>query len=79
MTKLQAGAISLNREPCPIEEILGGALTRLESVLQGRPVATHDAQYLRVFVHALRRKLEPEPSRPRYLLTETGVGYRLRT
>lgn len=43
------------------------------------PDHTDDAQYLRVFVHALRRKLEPEPSRPKYLLTETGVGYRLRT
>jgi two-component system, OmpR family, KDP operon response regulator KdpE len=27
----------------------------------------------------LRHKLEPEPARPRYLLTEPGVGYRLRT
>lgn len=42
------------------------------------PDHTDDAQYLRVFVHALRRKLEPDPSRPKYLQTETGVGYRLR-
>lgn len=42
------------------------------------PDHTDDAQYLRVFVHALRRKLEPEPSRPKYLHTETGVGYRLK-
>jgi two-component system KDP operon response regulator KdpE len=33
-------------------------------------------QYLHVFVAQLRRKLEPEPSHPRYLLTEPGVGYR---
>jgi two-component system KDP operon response regulator KdpE len=33
-------------------------------------------QYLHVFVGQLRRKLEPDPSRPRYLLTEPGVGYR---
>jgi two-component system, OmpR family, KDP operon response regulator KdpE len=33
-------------------------------------------QYLHVFVAQLRRKLEPEPSQPRYLLTEPGVGYR---
>ncbi|MEU5262949.1 response regulator [Amycolatopsis sp. NPDC021455] len=32
--------------------------------------------YLRVYLAQLRRKLEPEPSRPRYLLTEPGVGYR---
>jgi two-component system KDP operon response regulator KdpE len=29
-----------------------------------------------VYVAQLRRKLEPEPSRPRYLLTEPGMGYR---
>jgi two-component system, OmpR family, KDP operon response regulator KdpE len=32
--------------------------------------------YLRVYLAQLRRKLEPEPSRPRYLLTEPGIGYR---
>ena len=37
-----------------------------------------DAQYLRVYVRQLRQKIEPEPERPRYILTETGVGYRLR-
>ena len=33
--------------------------------------------YLHVFIAQLRRKLEPNPSRPRYLLTEPGIGYRL--
>ncbi|GGM13621.1 response regulator [Nakamurella endophytica] len=33
--------------------------------------------YLRVYVAQLRRKLEPDPARPRYLFTEPGVGYRL--
>lgn len=37
-----------------------------------------DTQYLRVYVRQLRSKLEPNPDRPEYLLTETGVGYRLR-
>ena len=37
-----------------------------------------DSQYLRVYVRQLRQKLEPDPERPRYILTETGVGYRLR-
>jgi two-component system KDP operon response regulator KdpE len=37
-----------------------------------------DTQYLRVYVRQLRRKIETEPERPEYLLTETGVGYRLR-
>jgi two-component system KDP operon response regulator KdpE len=38
-----------------------------------------DVQYLRVFVRKLRRRIEGDPARPRYLLTELGVGYRLRT
>lgn len=41
------------------------------------PGRTSENQYLRVFVANLRRKLEPDPARPRYLLTEVGVGYRL--
>ena len=37
-----------------------------------------DPQYLRVYMRQLRQKLEFDPERPRLLLTETGVGYRLR-
>jgi two-component system, OmpR family, KDP operon response regulator KdpE len=37
-----------------------------------------DPQYLRVYVRQLRQKIEPNPMRPRYILTETGIGYRLR-
>jgi two-component system, OmpR family, KDP operon response regulator KdpE len=36
-----------------------------------------DVQYLRVYMRLLRRKLEPDPVQPRYILTEPGVGYRL--
>jgi two-component system, OmpR family, KDP operon response regulator KdpE len=36
-----------------------------------------ESHYLHVYVSQLRRKLEPEPSRPRYILTEPGAGYRL--
>ena len=39
---------------------------------------TTDAQYLRVYVRQLRQKIEADPERPQYVLTETGVGYRLR-
>jgi len=39
--------------------------------------SVHDMAYLRVFMAGLRKKLEAEPARPRYLLTEQGVGYRL--
>jgi len=35
-----------------------------------------ESHYLHVYVSQLRRKIEPDPARPRYLLTETGVGYR---
>jgi len=37
-----------------------------------------EVQYLRVFVKQLRQKLEPDPARPRYILTEPWLGYRLR-
>jgi two-component system KDP operon response regulator KdpE len=37
-----------------------------------------DVQYLRVYVRQLRQKIERSPDQPRYILTETGVGYRLR-
>ncbi|HET6183595.1 MAG TPA: response regulator transcription factor [Acetobacteraceae bacterium] len=37
-----------------------------------------DVQYLRIYIRALRQKIEPDPERPEYILTETGVGYRLR-
>lgn len=43
------------------------------------PAYETEAHYLRVFINQLRRKLEPDPSRPRYLLTEPGIGYRLRS
>jgi two-component system KDP operon response regulator KdpE len=41
------------------------------------PGHTEETHYLRVFTANLRRKLEVDPTRPRYLLTEQGVGYRL--
>jgi two-component system KDP operon response regulator KdpE len=41
------------------------------------PAHTEDSQNLRFYVAQLRRKLETVPARPRYLLTEPGVGYRL--
>jgi two-component system KDP operon response regulator KdpE len=42
------------------------------------PGYQNEAHYLRVYVANLRRKLEPDPSAPRYLLTEPGIGYRFR-
>jgi two-component system KDP operon response regulator KdpE len=41
------------------------------------PHSVHETHYLRVFVANLRKKLEQQPARPRLILTEQGVGYRL--
>lgn len=41
------------------------------------PRSGHQTHYLRVYIAHLRRKLEPDPLRPRLFLTEAGVGYRL--
>jgi len=40
------------------------------------PHFEHETNYLRVYLAQLRRKLEPEPAHPRYLITEPGIGYR---
>jgi two-component system KDP operon response regulator KdpE len=41
------------------------------------PTHANDTHYLRIYAKQLRDKLEADPVRPRYLVTETGVGYRL--
>jgi two-component system KDP operon response regulator KdpE len=41
------------------------------------PGYDRETHYLRVYVAQLRRKLEPDPARPRHLVTEPGLGYRL--
>jgi two-component system KDP operon response regulator KdpE len=70
----------------PLEYKLLGALIRHRGkvithrqLLQEVWGASHveSPQYLRIYMRALREKIEPEPARPRYLLTEVGVGYRL--
>jgi len=56
----------------------GKVLTQRQLLIEvwGPPYADQ-AHYLRVYMAQLRRKLERDPARPRYLLTEPGVGYRL--
>ena len=54
----------------------GKVLTHAQ-LMQAVPTSS-DPQYLRVYMRQLRQKLEADPERPRILLTETGVGYRLR-
>lgn len=41
------------------------------------PQAEEHSQYLRVYMNHLRKKIEPEPSNPQFLQTESGIGYRL--
>jgi len=55
-----------------------GQLVSQKQILQQVWGPTYDAEthYLRVYVGHLRQKLEPEPSQPRYIFTEPGMGYR---
>lgn len=55
----------------------GRALTHKQILIAvWGPAHEHDTQYLRVYVKALRQKLEPDPSNPVLILTESGIGYR---
>lgn len=54
-------------------------LTHQQLLLQVWGEGATDAQYLRVYVGHLRKKIEGDPARPRHILTETGVGYRFRS
>ncbi len=56
-----------------------GWLMTQDELLAGLPDRPHepDSSYLRMHMMHLRKKLEPDPARPRYLITEPGMGYRL--
>jgi two-component system KDP operon response regulator KdpE len=43
------------------------------------PQSVDQSQYLRVYIAQLRKKLERDPGRPEFIITEPGVGYRLRS
>ena len=55
-----------------------GRLVTQQQILQHAWGPEHDAKthYLRIYISQIRNKLEPEPSRPRYFITEPGMGYR---
>jgi two-component system KDP operon response regulator KdpE len=82
-TKSDGGAVQLTPTEWQLLEILLGQPGRLISrrelliKLRGSPEHT-DPSYLRTYMAQLRHKLEPQPSRPRHLLTEPGMGYRYR-
>jgi two-component system KDP operon response regulator KdpE len=77
----QGGRIHLTPTEWQLLEILlrnpGKLITgrALLTEVRGAPEHT-DASYLRIYLAQLRRKLEAEPSRPRHLITEPGMGYR---
>ena len=75
------GEVRLTPTEWQIVEVLvrnPGRLVTQRQLLQevwGPQYAT-ETNYLRVYMAQLRRKLEPDPSRPRYFITEPGMGYR---
>ncbi|MFI9815005.1 response regulator [Saccharothrix variisporea] len=75
------GDVHLTRTEWALLEVLvraGGAPVAGRELLEKVWGAGHEdaGHYLRVYLAQLRRKLEPEPSRPRHLITEPGRGYR---
>ena len=79
--------VTLNGQPLeltPIEfDLLEYLMRNAGKVLSHRAILQHvwgpeygqEAEYLRVYIGRLRRKIEPDPNNPRYLLTERGIGY----
>jgi two-component system, OmpR family, KDP operon response regulator KdpE len=83
VTRGDSGTIRLTPTEWQILEILvrnAGRLVTQRQLLHEvwGPAYETEGNYLRVYLAQLRRKLEPEPSQPRYLLTAPGMGYRFR-
>jgi two-component system KDP operon response regulator KdpE len=77
------GAVSLTPTEWTLLETLArqpGRLVTQDELVAEMPSRPHvaDSSYLRAHIMNLRQKLEPDPARPRYLVTEPGMGYRLR-
>src|SRR6202048_1496964 len=75
------GEVKLTPTQWRVVEVLVGNRGRLVSQRQllqevWGPAYSAETHYLRVFLAQIRRKLEPDPSRPRYFITEPGMGYR---
>jgi two-component system KDP operon response regulator KdpE len=82
IVKIQGEEVKLSPKEYDLLRVMvqhaGKVLTHkfLLNALWSTPI---DPQYLRVYVRQLRQKIEPDPTRPHYILTETGIGYRLRS
>lgn len=82
IVKVAGQEVSLSPKEYDILRLLvqhaGKVLTHQHILRQIWP-GSADVQYLRVYVRQLRQKIEKSPDQPQYILTETGVGYRLRS
>jgi two-component system KDP operon response regulator KdpE len=81
VTRARGGDVRLTPTEWQLLEVLvrnSGRLVTQRQLLQEvwGPAYERESNYLRVYIAQLRRKLEPEPARPRYLHTEPGMGYR---
>jgi two-component system KDP operon response regulator KdpE len=82
LVTLQGTEVHLSRKEYDILAFLvahaGRVVThqQLLRAIWGRAYAA-EVQYLRVYIRQLRQKIEPNPTQPRYILTESGIGYRL--
>jgi two-component system KDP operon response regulator KdpE len=81
--KVRAGDVEVHLTPTEwqIVEVLArnrGKLVPQQVLLQQvwGPEYERETHYLRIYMSQIRRKLEPDPSRPRYFITEPGMGYR---
>lgn len=54
-----------------------GMVVTHQMIMQAVWGPREDPQYMRIYIRSLRQKLEPNPEQPHYILTETGIGYRL--
>jgi two-component system KDP operon response regulator KdpE len=84
VTRPDTGEVRLTPTEWQLLELLARHADRLVSQQQllrevWGPGYDSETHYLRVYMAQLRRKLEPDPSRPRYLITEPAMGYRLVT
>jgi two-component system, OmpR family, KDP operon response regulator KdpE len=82
MALLDGARLALTRKEYRLLEILaqhaGNVVTHPHLLREiWGPAHIHDSHYLRIFVRSLRKKIEVDPTQPRILLTEIGVGYRL--
>ena len=73
----QVISTSGDTKQCSVESITCATLRKSFSTYVWGPTHESDTHYLRIYMKQLRDKLEIDPVRPRHLVTETGIGYRL--